>query len=101
MSCTSAPVPGERRPLTLNVKSKGDAELSLQGRVPHHAGEDLSLGVALRHPHVAHVHSGGAVGLLLSLSVTPATQIRLPENLRRRTPPLGYTGGHQRLVPPI
>jgi len=63
--------------------------------VAHHTGELLPQGVALRLPHVVHVYRGGAVGLVLTLLLTPSIQLRLPENLRGGTAPLGDAGRHQ------
>lgn len=81
--------------LTLNIQYEGYAELCLQGRVAHHAGERLSLGVALRLPHVAHMCGAGAVWLILTLLLTSSIQLCLPENLGGGTTTLRYAGGHQ------
>lgn len=87
----------ERR-LTLYVQRVLDAKLGLQGRVAHHAGEPLALGVALRLPQVAHVRGAGAVGLLVALLLAAAVQLRIPEDLGGGAASLGDAGGHQRLI---
>lgn len=85
--------------LTVNVQLVGYAELCLQSRVAHHTGERLPLGVALWLPHVAHLHSGGAVRLVLTLPLGPPVQLCLPENLSGGAAALSYAGSHQWLVP--
>lgn len=87
--------------LTLNIKYVGYAKLCLQGRMAHHTGKRLPLGVALRLPHVAHMCGAGAVGLILTLFLTSSIELCLPKDLRGRTTPLGYAGGHQWLIAAI
>lgn len=69
--------------------------------MPHHAGERLPLGVALRLPQVAHVYGGSAVELILTVVLTSPLQLRLPEHLSGWTALLRSAGGYQRLVPAV
>lgn len=69
--------------------------------MPHHTGERLPLGVALRLPHVAHMYGGGAVDIILTLPLTSPIQLCLPEHLSSGTAALRYAGGYQRLIPTV
>lgn len=66
-----------------------------------HTVELLSLCVALRLPHVAHLYCGGAVGLVLTVLLAPPVHLRFPEHLGGGAATLRYAGGYQGLVPAV